>query len=94
MTAKIILNRSAINNIYNNDGVKHLTRLGSEVVSIARTYVAVRTGALRDSIMDSVDTSNMMVYVGSDLPYAMKEELRHPYLRPALVQVVNSRRGI
>lgn len=53
----------------------------------ARRLVAVETGRLRDSIETEVVTDNdgtRVVVVKTDVEYALVQELRAPYLRPAL----------
>jgi hypothetical protein len=51
----------------------------------------VKTGNLRRSIHTEVgvQTGNTIVYVGTDVDYAWAQEVRKPYLRPALDQNVD-----
>lgn len=66
-----------------------------EVVKVARRYVPVRTGKLRDSISGTVRYENdgIVLLVGSPVEYAYYVEFgtshmaAQPYLRPALEQV-------
>jgi hypothetical protein len=52
----------------------------------ARQLVDVETGRLRDSIGSEVRRVGLEIVgvVGSDLEYSLVEEIRDPYLRPAI----------
>lgn len=66
-----------------------------EVVKIARRYVPVRTGKLRDSISGTVrhESGDVSLLVGSPVEYAYYVEFgtgsmsAQPYLRPALEEL-------
>lgn len=69
-------------------GLKEVT---SSVVSMAKTLVVVKTGALQSSIEGQI-TDNKAT-IGSPLKYAAKIERDNPYLRPALeAEKINIRR--
>lgn len=89
--SRLVINKAAVDSLYNNEVMDNLLKIGEDVQDVAKTLVAVKTGALRDSI--DVKQEGNSIEVGSDKPYAMKEELRHPYLRPAIA-IVKSKRGI
>lgn len=63
---------------------------GEAVKKDAKDLAPVATGALRDSIELDVDKADLTVRIGSNLDYALAQELgtariaAHPYLRPAL----------
>ena len=91
MATRIVIHQNVVNSINKTQGDKFLDDISKQVRDIAKTLVAVKSGALRDSI-EVIEEANGINTVGSSLPYAMKEELRHPYLRPALQRAISIKR--
>lgn len=65
------------------------------VQGAASRTVHVVTGRLRASIdyVVTSDSRGLVGFVGSNVEYALYEELRHPYLRPALSAAAAHLRG-
>lgn len=77
--------------------VPHMEAVGEQMEAIARRYVPVDTGTLRNSIGHEVDYEDGTVTLYADAPYAEAVEFGHitasgsfvpprPFLRPAIEQ--------
>ena len=85
--ARVDLDLTAIAALLAGDEVREdIERRVERVKQRAKGLVDVETGQLRDSIDGEVhrDAAGLVGVVGSDLEYALVEEIRDPYLRPAI----------
>ena len=70
------------------------------VDELAKTNCPVKTGALRDSIYQTTDKTDLVSYIGSEKPYAFYVEMGtrkfapRAYLRRALSDAINKIREI
>ncbi len=69
--------------------VRMLERQGFRVQSVATRLCPVDTGRLQASITFEVlsDSRGLVVFIGSNVEYAIYVEFDQPYLRPALSAV-------
>lgn len=68
-----------------------LEKIGMRAETHAKEYAPVDTGRLRNSITYEVNESEMDVEIGSEVEYAVFQELgtrkmaAHPFLKPAVI---------
>jgi HK97 gp10 family phage protein len=74
--------------------IEQLMWAGNRLLELARQYVPVKTGALRDSLSVILGPESKSVIVGTDIGYGKYVELgtskmqARPFLIPALFQVL------
>ena len=92
--AKIKFNDGAFREL-EEKGLLLLETVAENVKMTAKTIVQVDTGNLKDSIKVSDGNTKYEKYIGSDVPYAIFQELGtvrmppHSYLRPSLEYIIN-----
>lgn len=87
MTVRVELDPVAIAALLVGEEIRDdLERRVKRVERRAKGLVDVETGRLRDSIGSEVrrEGLGLVGVVGSDLEYSLVEEIRDPYLRPAV----------
>lgn len=72
--------------VHSDEMAKELERRGIRVETAAKRIVHVDTGRLRDSITHAMgeDDQGRLVDIGSNVSYAIYQEVDYPYLRPSI----------
>ena len=79
---------------------KALTMIGQRAEDNAKSICPTRTGRLKNSITNAIDTEENAVYVGTNVEYGPYVELGtsrrkpHPYLKPAAADHADEYRAI